>query len=129
MSQSDYLTYKKNKHVLIEQTKLPSVLSHKAYLQYLNYQLVNTITNTKPMLNNLSFPESHSFFVVPINSSIQPNTCPAFIECKNTNSRPNRKNNSCTQMFSWKPLPYQKDIPYCCTHCKYITACHNTNQE
>ena len=111
MSQSDYLSYKKNKHQLKEQSKLPAVIDHTSYIKFMEYQLSNTIINTKPTLNQLS--NSNRFYSVPINHS----NCPTFIECTNTNNRPNRVVSSNSTPLFGRVLLFKKEIPYTNKYC------------
>jgi len=107
MSQSDRLTYLKNKFILKEQTKLSPILSLTSYLQFKNYQLTNTIINSKPTLNNLSLTNTHFFYGIPVN----PTNCTPFIECINTNQRPNR--HTSTKLMFGRNLKYIKNKPSC----------------
>lgn len=86
MSQSDYIRYKKT-GTQLKINKLDPVLNNQDYLAYTDYNLENTITNTKINYNHLTLPNTQNVFNME-----RPNiaNCPNFILCQNTNTRPNR---------------------------------------
>lgn len=87
MSQSDYIQYKKTGVQLRDLSNESSVLSQKIYNSFTNYNLENTIPNTKITYNQL----------IPINKQIvfgsekTVKNCPTFILCSGTQARSNRK--------------------------------------
>lgn len=103
MSQSDYIQFIRTADIL-KTNELPAVLSEQAYIDFEKYTLETTIQNTKQSFSRL-LPQSTSPFttVFPNTDPSRANifdmekkisTCPTFIMCKNTNTRPNRVLNS-----------------------------------
>ena len=86
MSQSDYIKYKRVASQLVNQKKLPPILDSSDYTSYFGYNLESTIVNKKPDLSQLIPSASQLVFSMKLNV----NSCPTFIECINTNTRPNR---------------------------------------
>jgi len=97
MSQSDYIQRKKTAIKLagISKTPLnagdfPQVFSSQDYTGFYQYQLTNTIVNTKITPNELVAPNHQIIFNMEVLST---NNCPAFVVCNNTNMRQNRRLN------------------------------------
>jgi hypothetical protein len=96
MSQSDYIKYKKTGVQLKTLSKQPSVLTPKTYTAYMNYNLENTIPNTKITYNRL----------IPANRQIvfgaerSVTSCPTFAVCGGTNTRANRR-----PLLAWQAHP------------------------
>lgn len=87
MSQSDYIRHKRISNELVEQTKLSPVLNSGQYTDYKEYSLENTIYT-----RNISYNQ-----IVPVNTPVvfgiqydNASTCPSFILCSGTATRPNR---------------------------------------
>jgi len=99
MSQSDYLRYKKLSNTLkIDSARAYPVLNSDNYVKYKQYSLENTITNTKPTYNKLC--PSGKKVIFDMEKKID--SCPSFLVCANTQSRPNR----IPMMDSYsKPIP------------------------
>ena len=87
MSQSDYLKYKKISTALkIDgNDKLPVFESQK-YLNYKQYALENTINNSSVLYDRITPANKRVVFGMDKNAT----SCPNFIICQNTQSRPNR---------------------------------------
>ena len=86
MSQSDYISHKKNAHILQNQTDLESVLNSQDYTQYKQFAFHNTLTSTNKTYNQLRQPNKQSIYKMELAVS----QCPQFITCTNTSARPNR---------------------------------------
>ena len=86
MSQSDYIQYKRTQAMLKEQTKLPKVLEQRVFTDAEQYQIETTIPNTKLRYSRLLPPNTQSVFGMERKMS----SCPSFILCKDTDTRPNR---------------------------------------
>ena len=86
MSQSDYLKYKREATVLKTQTKLPAVLTEDMYAGFIGYSLENGVTNTVLTPNQLLLPTKRRVFSMEMKTS----SCPTFIACTDTNTRPNK---------------------------------------
>ena len=98
MSQSDYIQRKKTLTKLsgISKTPIdigdfPQVFSSQDYTDFSQYQLSNTIINTKTTPNELVAPNHKIIFDMEVLNSTD---CPSFTKCYNTNNRPNRKLNT-----------------------------------
>jgi hypothetical protein len=87
MSQSDYIKYKRTSRVLKEPAELDPVLSPSEYMAYKDYNLENTVTNSKPTYNNLT--PTGKQIVFGMERAIT--GCPTFALCNDTNARPNRR--------------------------------------
>jgi hypothetical protein len=94
MSQSDYIMRKKTSTKLagisknpIDAGDFPQVFSSQDYTGFYQYQLTNTIVNTKTTPNELVAPNHQIVFNMEVSSA---NNCPSFIVCNNTNTRQNR---------------------------------------
>ena len=97
MSQSDYIQRKKTSTKLagisktpIDGGDFPQVFSSQDYTGFYQYQLTNTIVNTKTTPNELVAPNHQIVFNMEVSSA---NNCPAFVVCNNTNTRQNHKLN------------------------------------
>ena len=91
MSQSDYIKHKKTSNKLrIDNSSLhnkePPVFDAGDYTDFKQYHLENTINNTSPTFNYIVKDGRHLVFGMDKVVS----TCPQFIDCSNTNLRPNR---------------------------------------
>lgn len=95
MSQSDYLKYKRISNELridnqieegMNRTNQSAVFNSQDLLSYKQYSLTNTIVNTKPTLNRLTFKSRQRVYDM---DKVVGN-CPTFIVCKNTDDRANR---------------------------------------
>ena len=103
MSSSDYTKLKKTGVLLNNLTNEPYVLDDSKYTDFMNYNLENTITNSKIVYNNLILPNHQIIF----NMDRTVTNCPAFILCNQTQSRENRKN---INDFQIAPKPKSKYI-------------------
>ena len=108
MSQSDYIQRKKTSTKLagISKTPInvgdfPQVFSSQDYTGFYQYQLTNTIVNTKTTPNELVAPDHKIIFNMEVSSA---NNCPSFVVCNNTNNRQNRKLNEGAIMENGLPL-------------------------
>lgn len=119
MSQSDYLNRKRVATVLLD-NKLPPILAQRDFLQYKQYSLENSITNTKltfhklPMVNR---PIIFGMETTVCGTSASCDSCGGFLVCKNTNQRPNRRPVSAQRI---QPIPraiYNKKQFYDICHC------------
>ena len=92
MSQSDYLKHKKMSHKLNidHSTNDPAVLDSQEYLNYRSYNLNNTIINTKTIDNKITPSGKQIIYGMEVSTT----NCPTFIDCSNTQLRPNRVLNS-----------------------------------
>jgi hypothetical protein len=87
MSQNDYIKFKRIATILNTYTRdQPPVLEQQNYIDFKEFTLVNTIPNTKPLINKLTLSGYQKIF----NIEKQVTNCPQFILCQNTDSRPNR---------------------------------------
>ena len=103
MSQSDYIRYKKT-GIQLKINKLDPILNNQDYLAYTDYNLENTITNTKINYNHLTLPNTQNVFNMERKNIAD---CPTFILCQNTNTRPNRIPLFGTQIT---PIPIRKFV-------------------
>ena len=94
MSQSDYIQRKKMSTRLsgisktpINKGDFPNVLSSQEYTIFSQYQITNTVLNTKLTPNELVAPNHQVIFDMEV---LAANNCPSFIICENTNTRQNR---------------------------------------
>ena len=97
MSQSDYIQRKKTSAKLagISKTPInagdfPQVFSSQDYTGFYQYQVTNSVINTKTTPNELVAPNHQIVFNMEVLSTAN---CHAFIVCNNTNTRQNRKLN------------------------------------
>jgi hypothetical protein len=88
MSQSDYIRYKKISNELLEVKKLNAVLDSQSYIDFKQYYLESNITNTKPLLNQLTISGQSVIF----DMSKKITNCPKrnFIMCNRTQTRQNK---------------------------------------
>jgi hypothetical protein len=108
MSQSDYIKFKKTTMILknastssLQKPELPPVLTPESYTAFTTYNLETTVTNTKNSYSQLLPTGKRKIF----NMEKTVATCPSFILCKNTNTRPNRVKNTIqtpTPIYKWK---------------------------
>ena len=120
MSQSDYIKFIRTADIL-RNRKLPSVLNENDYISYEQYALETTIINTKNSFSRLLPQNPQNINITPSTNNVYLNTdptrvdifdiekkvssCPTFIMCQNTNTRPNRVLNS-----PGLPLPGRTDL-------------------
>lgn len=118
MSQSDYIQRKKIATKLsgitktpINKSDFPNVLNSQEYTDFSQYQMLNTVVNTKITPNELVSPNHQIIFNMDVLNS---NNCPSFVLCRNTNSRQNRKLNPGFIMQNGQPIivPIQKYIKH-----------------
>jgi hypothetical protein len=89
MSQSDYIKYKRiSKQLVVDSSfnKLPPVLTSQDYTNYAQYTVETTVKNTRPIYNRLTPSGAQKVFAMEKKVT----SCPTFLLCKNTNTRPNR---------------------------------------
>ena len=91
MSQSDYIQRKKTATKLagisktpIDVGDFPQVFSSQDYTGFYQYQLTNTVVNSKTTPNELVAPNHQIVFNMEVLSA---NNCPSFTVCRNTNTR------------------------------------------
>jgi hypothetical protein len=128
MSQSDYLKYKRVSTQLRVDTnnKQPPVFESKNYLDFVEYNLENTITNKKVIYNMLT-PSGEQ---IVFNMEKKVSNCPSFIGCKNTNARTNRMPMSSVyytptpQPLNWQQMKNKSDQK---NGCKCILNSKYTN--
>ena len=108
MSQSDYIQYKKLSQEIKQLSKYDPVLSQQDYTLFKQYTLESTITNTKPIKNQLVLSGKQPIF----NMERKISNCPinSFVLCRNTNTRINRKLNTLNLERSEMTLNNQKTI-------------------
>jgi hypothetical protein len=94
MSQSDYIERKKVSTKLsgisktpIDNGDFPNVLNAQEYTLFSQYQITNTVLNSKLTPNELVAPNRKIVFNMEVLAS---NNCPSFTLCRNTNTRQNR---------------------------------------
>jgi|DEB19_MinimDraft_2_1074335.scaffolds.fasta_scaffold163518_1 hypothetical protein len=101
MSQSDYLKYKRVSTALkIDGNDKIPVLESQNYVNYKQYALENTIENTSVLYNRITPANKRVIFGMDKNTT----SCPSFIVCRNTQSRPNRVPMSAVY-FTPTPMP------------------------
>jgi hypothetical protein len=91
MSQSDYIKFKKTAtKISIDNrsinNKEPAVFESGNYTDFKQFNLENTINNTSPTFNYI-VPTGHQI-VFGMDKVVS--SCPGFIDCIDTNVRPNR---------------------------------------
>lgn len=108
MSQSDFIIRKKTAAKLagisktpIDRGDFPQVFSSQEYTDFYQFQLTNTIINTKTTPNELVAPNHQLVFNMEVTSAIN---CPSFVVCNNTNTRQNRVANTGFIMSDGLPL-------------------------
>jgi hypothetical protein len=105
MSSSDYTQFKKTGVILKNLVDEPYVLDDSEYTAFMNYNLENTVTNSKIVYNKLNQPNHQMVF----NMDRMNTNCPTFALCRQTNTRPNRKNILRTQAAPRPRVKYIKD--------------------
>ena len=85
MSQSDLLKHKRISTLLRVDTQ-PPVFNSQTLLDFKQFQLVNTITNSKQLYNQSVNDNRTNVFNMELNVS----GCETFIDCSGTDQRPNR---------------------------------------
>lgn len=97
MSQSDYIQRLKTSTKLsgisktpVNQGDFPQVFSSQDYIGFYQYQVTNSVINTKTTPNELVAPNHKIIFNMEVSSTAN---CPSFVVCNNTNIRQNRKLN------------------------------------
>lgn len=88
MSQSDYIAYKKVSNIinLDAHYKQPPVITEQNYTAFKQYNLVNSIVNTKVRYNVLDASGVQDVFGM----NKKPEHCPSMFFCQNTHRRSNR---------------------------------------
>lgn len=117
MSSSDYTKLKRTGVILKNLAEEPYVLDDSEYTDFIDYNLENTITNSKITYNKL-IPPNHQ---IVFNMDRISTGCPTFALCSQTQSRPNRKNIISAQIAPKPVRKYIKDPMYFTT--KYKTLC------
>lgn len=89
MSQSDYLQRKKMGTMLTQdnQSKMQKTLDSTHYTLFKQYSLENTIVNKSNTYNQMVRPNALTIFDMEV---VQPDQCPQFETCRNTQDRANR---------------------------------------
>lgn len=105
MSSSDYIQYKKSGVILKNLAKEPYVLDASEYTFLMDYNLENTVTNSKLIYNKLNIPNHQMVF----NMDRVVTNCPTFPLCKNTHARVNRKKLISAQIAPRPKPKYIKD--------------------
>ena len=105
LTQSEYILHKKMTFELQNQSKLPPVLSSRFYTLCMQYAIENDVIK-----DEISFDQS--------NPPMEPDTCPNFIKCLNTNTRPNRVLNT-SAMFSFPKKYIKQKVERKCFSCCY----------
>ena len=106
MSQNDYLQWKRTTTVLKLQNEMEPVLLPNDYTEFKQYALETTIPNTKMTFHRLLSPNHR--YVLEMDRVAT--TCPTFIVCRNTNTRPNRKLHGVSIPWTTKRLN-KVDVP------------------
>jgi len=91
MSQSDYIKFKKTATKLSVDNrsvgnKEPAVFDAGNYTDFKQFNIENTISNTSPTFNYIK-PSGHQ---IVFNMDKVVTSCPTFLTCNETNTRPNR---------------------------------------
>jgi len=105
MSQSDYIQYKKTGVQLRDLSSLPSVITPQIYTAFTEYNLENTVPNTKVTYNQL-IPANRQ---IVYGSEVKVTNCPTFLLCSGTQARANRKPNLVSQRSPTPAPKYVKD--------------------
>jgi hypothetical protein len=118
MSQSDYIKFKRISN-LLKYNKYEPVFTNQEYIDLTQYQIANSIPDTK-LVVNAPLPEGKTLIFDVIKDVAD---CPEFISCVETNLRPNRievSDASLGHRFTPRPqLKYVKQPP----HIKSICDC------
>lgn len=88
--QNNYIDFLRESTILKEQNTLKPVLNSSDYIKFKNYNLVNSIPNTKNSFSEMFLNNKKNVFGMERNT----NNCSNFILCRNTNGRANRALNS-----------------------------------
>lgn len=91
MSQSDYIKFKKTATKLSVDNRFlgnkePAVFDAGNYTDFKQFNIENTILNTSPTYNYIK-PSGHQ---IVFNMDKVVTSCPTFLTCNETNTRPNR---------------------------------------
>jgi len=105
MSSGDYTRFKRTGTILKNLVDEPYILDDSEYTDFMNYNLENTVTNTKIVYNKLIQPNHQIVF----NMDRTTINCPTFALCKQTNTRSNRKSIISTQAAPRPRVKYIKD--------------------
>ena len=123
MSQSDYIRYKKT-GIQLKINKLDPILNNQDYIAYTDYNLENTVTNSKINYNHLAVPNTQNVFNM---ERPHVTNCPTFKLCKNTNTRPNRVKLFGTQITPTPIRKFVKDPSNPRTNYKIKCKCKNVS--
>lgn len=135
MSQSDYIQRKKLSTRLsgisktpLNKSDFPKVLSSQDYTDFSEYEIANSVLNTKLTPNELVSPNHQIIFDMEVLNS---NTCPSFVLCRNTNNRQNRVLNPGFIKQNGMPLtvPMEKYVKYGANASNCTTRNHSCNKE
>lgn len=88
MSQSDYITHKKNAHILKDKENLGNVLDSQSLTGFKTFSLANTIYDESITYNELLPANKQRVFGMEMEVD---QICPTFTLCKNTHTRPYRQ--------------------------------------
>ncbi len=108
MSSSDYTRFKRTGVILKNLAKESYVLDDSEYTDLMDYNLENTITNSKIIYNRLIPPNRQNVYNMELNVS----SCPNFTLCTQTQNRPNRKKLLSCQIAPRPRSKYIKDRMY-----------------
>lgn len=116
MSQSDLLKHKRISTLLRVDTQ-PPVFNPQTLLDFKQFQLVNTITNSKQLYNQSVNDNRTNVFNMELNVS----GCETFIDCNGTDQRPNRVLNYFDGTPQVSPVPLnwkvKNDLKYVKDQC------------
>jgi hypothetical protein len=127
MSQSDYIKHLKLATELKQQTStdFPPVFESGRYTAFKQYTVVNNVKNTSPLYDEFVPTGITNIFGVPLRNIA---TCPTFVACTSTNTRPNRVAMSTVYFTPTPVVPYVKQPNNRkCSACCYDTAVNSTN--
>jgi len=105
MSSSDYIKLKRTGVILKNLVDEPYVLDDSEYTDFMNYNLENTVTNSKIVYNKL-IPPNHQ---IVFNMDRTVTNCPTFTLCTQTQTRVNRKKLISAQITPRPKSKYIKD--------------------
>lgn len=114
MSQSDYIKYKKTSNELLSLSKYPSVLGSQDYTSFMEYNLENSLINTKQLLNQITLNGKQIIFNMELKTA---GSCPSF-SCLNGQTRNNRVLNSINA-----PVPTKKYVKNADANINPKTSC------
>jgi len=86
MSQSDYITHKKMKHVLKDEVNLGAIVDAQVFTNIKRYVLPNKIVNSNIAYNDIVPENQQSVFGMKMNVK----NCPSYDLCTNIRNRKNR---------------------------------------